>query len=421
MNWSMPISRSEIRSARRRQAKNSCVLSSVGPQHWLGFHEALSGRVYAGALLVGMVKHDAIVFHPVSDDAAWVCAIVDGMPVVEFDKVLPLTEARDIAGEWGALFPKAEWLGDIAGAQLSLKNVFDLLDEGLKAKTIHKKQVDATLLRHAHFSPVRVGKVVLKSGAILGLAYGAFLYVQDLRKQTLAEQAARDAQIQAAAKAKIQGEQEAAQRARLAAFQAQVDAVRAQYLERTSLAGLWDAFSDVRRSLPLSLYGYKPQAIECTIEQCRVNWAGAGRLTSVAAKLYLPQVEPNLTPDLLATSVFPHELDQEALPPSQMRSGDDARFLIQSFFALHVKSLRVNAAQPITVAPPAALKSIPETVAQVGTWQIQVQGNTALMDAQAVLDMVAQWPMRLTGIRYQPGARTFELSGDYVFLSASKG
>lgn len=422
VDWSMPSNAGEIRAEKKRRAKDYSVLSSVSGQHWLGFHEPVAGKVYAGALLVAMVKPNAVVFHPIDEGNAWVCAISDGMPVPgRYDQVLPLAEARNTAIEWASLFPKAEMVGDISGAQASLADIFGVLDEGLKAKAIQKKQIAVALLGKNGFSAKRAVGIGLIGIVIAGLAVGGMMYRELQRKQTETqmslEEAARQASLNAQDKARFESEL----RAKVTTYQGQIEAARRENEERLSPTALWAAFSVVRQSLPVSSHGYKPQSFECSVQQCRVTWLGAGRFTTAAEKLLLPNVEATLTPDLTANSVFPLTVVKDALPKSQARSADELRFLIQSDFAIHARAVQVEAAQPVTLAPPAGLNVVPEAVAQVGKWHMQVQGGTAVIDAKTIVRMIARWPMRITGIKYQPGSTAFDLDGEFIFLSEKKG
>lgn len=430
IDWSMPSNAREIRAEKKRRAKEHFVLSSVGGQNWLGFHAPVTGKAYAGALLVAMVKPNAVVYFPCNEykdgdhimySDAWVCAISDGMPVVGYDKVLPLAEARNTAIEWASLFPKAEMIGDIAGAQGTLADVIAVLDDGLQAKAIQKKQIAVALLNKHGVSYGRIAVVAVGGGLLVG-SFFAFQAYRDMQRrnaesQLSVEDAARQAAMSVQDKARIEAEQ----KAKAAAYQVQIDSALRDNAKRTSVAALWAGFAAVRQSLPVSMNGYKPQAVDCTAQQCRVTWQGAGRFTSAAGKMTLPNVERNLTADLSAVSVFPLTVDDDAMPASQARTAEELRFLFQSYFGLHAKSFQAEAMQAVVVNPPAGLAVPPKTVAEVGKWRMQLQGSAAVIDAKTMLGMLAKWPVRVQIIKYQQAAGLVDFEGEYVFLTEKKG
>jgi hypothetical protein len=420
IDWSMPSNAREIRTEKKRRTKQDFVLSSVAGQNWLGFHAPITGKVYAGALLVAMVKPNAVVYCPCDDSNAWVCAIYEGMPVVGHDKVLPIAEARNTAVEWSSMFAKAEVIGDIAGARATFADVIAVLDEGLAAKVIQKKQVAVALL-NKHGISYRQIAVVALGGCLLVGSFFAFQTYRDIQRRNAASQlsfedGARQAVMSANGKARIEAEQTA----KAAAYKSQIESALRDHTKRTSVAALWSAFVAVRQSLPVSMNGYKPQAVDCTAQHCRVTWQGAGRFTSAAGKLSLPNVERNLTADLSAVSVFPVSVGDDAMPASQARTAEELRFIFQSYFGVHVTSFQADAMQAVLVNPPAGLAVAPKVVAEIGKWRMQIQAVAAVIDAKTMLGMLAKWPARVQMIRYQPAAGLVDVEGEYVFLTEKK-
>lgn len=427
VDWSMPSNAKEIRAEKKRHTKDHFVLSSVAGQNWLGFHPPVVGTVYAGALLVAMVKPNAVVYVPVNPRVegdqtlysdAWVCAISDGMPVVGYDKVLPLADARSLAVEWSSLFPKAELVGDLSGAHATLASVIGVIDGGLQAKTIQKKQIAVALLNKQGVSVVRVAMVAAISGLAVATWFSVQAYREMQRKQTESQLALADAVRRATMSAQEKARLEAEQKAKLIAYEQQIAAARQEHKNRIAVGALWSATSAIRHSLPVSMYGYKPQVLDCTAAQCRLTWLGVGKFTSPAGKLRLPNVERNLTPDLLATSVFPLSLSKEGLPSSSVRSGEELRFLLQSQLGMH-GNFTADVPQAVVVQPPAGLSTQPRTVAEVGKWRMQLRGGAALIDTKAMLGMLAKWPVRVQGVKFQAGD-SVDLEGDFVFMSDQK-
>ncbi len=429
IDWSFPSNLREVRAEKKRRAKDYFVLSSVGSQHWLGFHAPVPGKVYAAALLVAMVKPNAVVYFPVNEYSeggntmysdAWVCAISDGMPVPGYDKVLPIVEARNTAIEWASLFPKAEMVGEISGAQSTLADVIGVVDEGLQSKAIQKKQIAVALLNKHGVSVARIAAVAVLAGVAVACFFGYQAYSDMKRKGAESQLSADDAARQFAMSSQEKARIEAEQKQKLAEFQGQLDAAKISSNLRPSVGALWSGFVTTRQALPVSKNGYKPQSVDCTPTGCRVTWLGAGRFTSAAGKLALPNVERNLTSDLSAVSVFPVVVGTDTMPASSAKTADELRFLFQSHFGLHAKNFQADASQPVVISPPAGLTLPPQTVADVGKWRVQIQGSAAVIDAKIMLGMLAKWPVRVQAIKYQPAASLVELEGEFVFLSDKK-
>lgn len=417
IDWTMPGDAREVRAAKKSRQKDASVqMNSVTGQRWLGFHAPASGKVYAGALLVAMVKPNAVVYQPLDENRAWVCAISDGMPVVGHDKILPASEARNTAIEWSSMFPQADMLGELSGAQSSLADVFAVLDEGLESKAIQKKQIAVALLNVSGVSFTRIGLIAGIALLAGGLAYGVTWYLDVRQKQKTGQLTLEQATRQSMASAQDKARQAAQHQASVTAFQAQVAAARAAQCVRNAPLSFWSGVAGVRQRTPLSVRGYRPTAYDCTAQACRVKWLGEGRFVSAADKLFVPNVERNLSADLAATAVVPFSVAKDRLPASRAKSADELRFLLQSNFVMHVRGFTVEAALPQTVNAPPAAGLPPAVVAEVGKWRAQLQGTSALLDAGTVLRMMAKWPIRVTSIKYQPGTGSVDLEGEFVYV-----
>lgn len=418
IDWTMPSDASEVRAEKKMRPKHSHVLmSSATGQRWLGFHEPVSGKVYAGALLVAMVKPNAVVYQPLNDTHAWVCAIRDGMPAPGYDKVLPASEGRNAAIELSSVFQEAEMIGAISGAQASLADVFGVLDEGLSTKSIQKRQIAVALLSTGGHPAMKIVAGVAALVIAGGLAYGVTWYLDVSEQQKNGQLSLEEAARQAMASAQTQARQEAERQAAQASFKGQIEAARiAQNIGPDSIA-FWSGVNRIRRAIPHTIRGYKPQSYDCTPQACRVSWLGQGRFVSVADKLKLPNVERNLTSDLMAASVFPMSVGTAQLPRTGAQSADELRFQLQSMFALNLKSFSVDAPVPQSVAalPTAGLP--PVVVAHVGKWRAQMVGSSAVLDVTPILQRMARYPIRVTSIKYQPGPGSVDLEGEFVFMS----
>jgi hypothetical protein len=433
MTWYMPTNSREIKAYKKQHRNEAFVLRGREREQFLGFHPLGAGSAHAAALVVGLVVPNAIVFAPISDGSeganateAWVCAIVDGMPARDYDKVLPLDEAHSLANEWISLnsFPKAEMVGALAEARMRLPDVLELLDARLHKKQLTKKDIASTALKRAGLPARRIATALAVAG-VCGAGVFAFQAWQDMQR--------KDAQIRAAAEerarlaadgTKSTAELAGIQKTKLDKFLHDAEAARERYRQgNASPAEMLAAFTSVRQNLPVSSHGYRPQSMDCTAKDCRVQWLGQGRFTSPLDKALLPNVVPGpMSTELTATSVFALPQGQSALPEAPAATPDELRMLMQMSFVAHGNALQVDPAiKAVVLAPPEGVKAEAITVAHVGVWHLRLPPSTGLVDAVGYVSLLSHWPVRVTSIRYTHASSSLELDGEFIFLAASKG
>lgn len=415
VEWLLPKSKAEIRTAKKSRPKQASVFVSAEAGDWLGFHAAAAGKVYAGALLVSMVEPNAVVYCPISEELSWICAISEGMPVVGYDEVLPVGEARSKAKDWSNLFANADIIGDLSGAKATVQDVLNKLEQELDSKSLSKKQLASALMVKDGISIVRVAVMGSIVFGVMLAGWGAKTY-----KETQERQERERVSLQEAAKRvlaeKLDHEKAEAQRQEaLKELAVKVAAAKAGLKERVNPALVWAGMTRVRQGLPISMYGYKPQSYECGADACKVEWLGAGAFTNAADKLRLPGVERTLSNDLKATSSFELKGTRDVLPKVRAASPEELAFLIQSRFGAKVSGFMVQPSQPVTVEGPKGVKE-PEVIGQVGKWHMTVQGATALLQVAEITRLMAHWPVRVTSMKYQPVASSIDVDGEYVFV-----
>jgi hypothetical protein len=421
VEWSIAGDAKELRKARKKHARSDFVVAEHERQErqkWVGFHEPVKGNVYAAALLVALVKRDAIVIYPISESQVWVCAIQDHMPVVERDCILPVETARETALGWTSMptFLNAEIIGDENGAE-TFDGILEMLKQGLESRAIRKKQLSMALLRRKD-ATLRTAAAAAAAVAAIGvLGVGLKLYIDTQRTKANDQKTALEHAQQMLAEMQNKAKVEQERKAKIAEFQRQVEAAKKEYAVRPSPSMFWGALTAVRRSIGISVHGYRPQNYECTVQQCRLTWQGSGRFVTVADKLLLPNVEPNYSTDLTAASVFPITVEQDDLPanPEVVKTAEELRFWLHSTFAAHYQGIQFEPTQPVTLAPPAGLGIEPVVVGYVGKWHITLPGNTALIQGGELMNAISKWPVRVLTIKYG-GASGVDISGEYVFV-----
>ncbi len=415
VEWLLPKNKGEIRVAKKSRFKQNMVFVSTEAGDWLGFHAAGAGRLYAGALLVAMVEPNAVVYCPISEEMSWICAISEGMPVVGYDEVLPTSEARNKAKDWSNLFANADIIGELSGAKATVQDVLNVLEQELESKSLSKKQLARALLVK---NGISIARVVVMGSIVFGvmlLGWGAKTYKE------MQERKERDRlSLQEAAKRLLAEklDQERAynqQQQALNNLSTKLASAKVALRERVNPALVWGAMSKVRKSLPPSMYGYKQQSYECGADVCKVEWLGGGKFTNAADKLRLPSVERTLSSDLKAISSFHIKGTRDVLPKVNTANIEELAFLIHSKFNAQVQGFALTPAQPVTVEGIKGVKES-EVIGHIGKWHMTIQGSTALLQVAEITRLMSDWPIRLTNIKYQPMASSFDLDGEYVFV-----
>lgn len=417
--WASAHDAGEARRESKSRPKAHRVLLPAGGQFWIGLYdEPVKRNTYAAALAVGLVEPNVIVCEQVNDAQTWVCSIVDGLPVVGYDLLVPNDEARDTVAQWTSMFVKAQFIGDLPGAKSSLVEVLDALAKAIKSKSksISAKQLAAIRLQRQGIS---VGSIATMTAILCIPLAGWFGWQAWLKIK--ASSTARQLSMASAAKHVMNAERAAAERReRIEDFRRQVAVKRAE-LERqggTPPEPVWRQWNAVRRALPIIAHGYKPMSMSCDTASCKVDWTGAGPFTLPSDKRLLPGVLPNVEPTLAATSQFPLTPPGTTRAPLYAYTAPEALwFALASAATVSLPGLQVDAMQPVVVSPPPELGLSPVTIGAVGKLRIALNGPTALVLADDVYSFLSLWPVQLTSIRFDAlglTAGAISIEGTYI-------
>ena len=427
--WATAHDAAEARRESKNRPKAHRVVLPSGGQFWLGLYdEPVKGNTYAAALAIGLVEPNVIVCEAVSDTHSWICSIVDGLPVVGYDRLELTEDARDTVGEWTSMFHKAGFVGDLPGAKASLVEVLEQLGQAIDTKRINGKQLAATRLQSQGISlgSVEVSARSVASVMVLAAlpALGWFGWQAWLKIK--AASAAQQLSMANAAKQAMNAEQIAAERrARAADFQRQVAAKRAELEQqaKASSDAVWHEWHAIRRALPVSAFGYQPTTMKCDTGSCQVEWSGSGPFTLPADKARLPGVLPNMEPTLTASSRFPLSSAPLARPDlvSYTRP-EELRFALANAAILHLPGLQVDAMQPVVMTPAPDLGLAPVTLGATGKLRVTLDGRAPLVMAEGAHRFLSQWPVHLTSIRFDSlnQASGITLEGTYIVVEPQR-
>lgn len=417
IDWLLPKNDQEISEAKKARKEDMFVLAKQSHMSWLGLHAKTEPGSHAGALLVGLIKPNAVVLHPVSETMSWVCAIRGGMPIVGRDLVLPHDDADKTARDWfGRTDSETVLIGEQRSAVCTLTAVLTQVDEALASKAISKRQINATALQSIGFAPEKAKQLVLGVAAMALCAYGAW-YFQHPEEQKASASIAASVQQQESESAKRAAEVAHADQVNKEVQARQVAELVARYSNRVSPVDFWNVVSSVRAQVAGSLYGYKSMGHNCTPTACSVPWQGQGKFVRLTDKLRLPNVEPNYSNDFSATSHFDIQVASEPLPDLKAMSPAALQLMIRSEMALHYPGAQVGEVTDKTVAPPPATGLKPIIAAHAGTWSVQFSGPTALASATSLAAALTKLPITLTAINYDKQAQSVSFVGEYAMLA----
>jgi hypothetical protein len=418
IDWSMPENAIEVRKAKKENAKRLFVSASTDKRTWLGFHDDVRRlrATHAGALLIGMVQPDAVVCVALSRESAWLCVVREGMPVVGHDRIVPLVEAQRLGTDWLGMFDGATLASNLHEGALPPESLLQNLEESLAGNVAARKRLAAAVLRSqvtATQVGIRLAIAIAVAGACLYAWQGYARLRQSLKDSSEMEQ--RQV-LESGQEARLKQKREADRRQQNAKFDEQAVRMQRAYAQRPRLTDFWAAAAQVRGTLPVSQYGYRPQSVECSVTECKVLWMAHGANVSPADKFLLPNIRPATLSDPLPVSLYPIAPGDEALPATSSASPEELQVLLVSLLARRVHGLRITPLQEVSLPPPPGSGLAPVMAAHVGTWQVSISGPAALVKARDAIRLMEGLPVRMQVMKFAPQQGGVELSGDYVFL-----
>lgn len=422
LEWAQLSSPTELR-AEKKKAKavlSAALRQKETRQIWYGTYGGQAkGTVFAGALVLTLVETDVIICVKVSDTKSWACVLMDGAPVVGHDLIVDSQSARGIVMEWTAQFAEHQIIGDLQGSKMSLSELMQKLEENLKHDKVLKKRLNEFKLR-------KDDSKVYKSLALASLlcvpivATIGFQKWQEYKAQQLSSLSAQER-----ARRQLQTEAEAKEQKRLALlkYQQDVAAKRLAFEQEAteSAEPVWNAWRTVLNRIPLSLYSYVPQILNCDTSVCKLSWQGQGAFVRPVHKALLPGVLPDADPKITAISEFKFEL------PAVQKEKHAARIKVyktpEEFYMamisdlMRIPGMQFSTPQPVLLPVPNDVDLSPEIIGYRGQWRVLLSPGTARLDLLHLEAAINNWPMKpstmlVTSVSH---SATFTIEGNYVF------
>ena len=470
----MERERKDKAQLKRAHKKFGYVIHQNGVHAWLGFHEDVDlAPVYAGALLLGLLKPNCIVHMALEHQLFWFCVVQNGLPLVGVDLILDKRHIQHHVQQYSTLFPLYEVLGLDGTQGPGLTALIDAWRLQMPSLSLEAKHLSALLV----ISPAQRRRVRRRIWALVLSVLALCFLLLELLDVQLHLQAEAKQKIESSLKstrlAELALQSQAVQRKEAQGYAKRFSEEREKYLSLNDPVAFWHAFNGLRHAIPLSINGLHPLVLQCEAHACVVNWALRGDLTGalksartgefsdessalkspftglpfaldqalnargegvstlaltlVQLPYFFPAIESpellelSMTLDLkkhwpalvlspMKTLVFDPKVGVKAMPrPAPLPSASLALGLDLS------QAMKSDAMQSDASGAPSLPFQKPQLLVHQGEWQLSFLGDAALIDAEHFIGQLRGRPMALQSIVYTyRGA--LEMKGMYYFL-----
>lgn len=366
LSWSIV---SSVASANKSVEKGSAYIvrtSVTDASMALGVGPKRVAKTYAAGVVIGSKFADAIIFSELEDGGGfWVCALSGGLPGADCDVVLPTEEeARAKYSEVTSyLTGHVKTIGTVRGASMTVDEAINEALSAMVGVDAKPKQLTSALKSYrlqvrtfnwVRFVMIFVGLVVLAGLVTAGFVYRANVLDRHKREKLLAE-ALKSRQEREAIQLKRASE--------IAKFRAEVELERGRFGRQEVVWAQWNACEQVRRSLPLSRFGYVPNKLTCDFERGKADleWAPVGATTRLADRAALPGIVDKYATALVAVSSFdlkPLDTAAKVVPLNPAA----VRLAILDWGGVRLRSLRIEPSTAVVLTPPKEIADEPGLV-----------------------------------------------------------
>lgn len=420
LTWSVEPTKAKIRERLKEAPGASYVRvdkhSKDADAHLGLFKGRIKGTVYSAALAIAAVEPSCIVYESIADDTVWVCVLVNGLPLPGLDTLVKPEEGQKILHDHIA---HAEVIiGDEAGSKSTVADVLDRFDAYLASKQLSRKQLDSITLKN---QPRLIVRLMLAAGLAAGAVAvaGGLAYVNHLREQNRLN----ELNLQRIAQSAEEAERERlARERRIQQFRDQVQQQREALSSAVGVAALrWNQWEDLRRSLPVSNFGYRPDTLECTESACIVTWVSGGHLARKTDRRLLPAVVNADALEAAPQSRFPMVPVVGSPDGGGYGTASDLRFALLRATEISVPNVLVGAPVSKTLQAPPELKLPPETIGEVGKITASFNGIAAAVHAADAIQVLRAAPVILKSANWRAlssTSPTIDLEAEYVFVAS---
>ncbi|TCT10730.1 hypothetical protein EDC22_105230 [Tepidamorphus gemmatus] len=407
LTWQFHASRRDHRSAAAEGQVEGWVEVACDDgllSGWYSLAPPPGQRIYAGGLVVGAVAPDALIYHEFEPGRVWVCALRDGLPLPDTDRIGAPVMAEAVMAEILAYQPDTPVFGSHASARAGLD---DLLADVTPSRAFRVRRPGADWRRRAVLGGLAV--------AVLGLVWVAIRPEPAMRPPAPVETRSQPALTQAPAPLRpLRGPS-------TEAIAAAIHDATERWLQRPSFDVTADAWLATLRTLPPSRVGYRPRLLECQTDHCIAEWIWTGGMLTSAVPGDLPgALLPVAAPRDYASQVR----TRMPLPPRQTQrmpvvAPAAVEDLVQSATAaLTQPGIRLELQRPQTAITIAVDVAGERHEAVIGHYGLVRVSTSNLVAAEYVLRILQDFPVvaERSSFTISGGSVTFTLEARYVVL-----
>lgn len=429
LSWSIAQSQSAARKSVERglaflvrsSAADASLSVAVGPKE--------AAKAHSAGAVIGSLHPNAIIFSQLESGEFWVCTLSGGLPGADADVVVATeAEAKEhFSYATSILTGNVKTIGTVRGASLTVDEAIEEALQSLAAESSKPKQVAAALkayrLEVLAFNWLKFAVAFVVVMILGGVILAGVLYreqVLDRRKrEKMLEQAMRSQQELAALKAKRD--------AAIASFKATVERERERFGRQEIVLSQWIACEDVRRSLPLSSYGYLPSKLTCdfSLKKAEVEWTPIGATTRLADRAALPGIVDKYSTTPNALSSFDLKALDAGAPVVPLNPAA-VRMAILDWGGARFRTLRIEPSTAVVITPPKDISDepgiAPVSLGSKAAISFGATGASDLLTAPGAMRMLNSYAvqlnqivwtqpstegvaMRATGVLYLPDAK----------------
>ncbi|MBE7540568.1 MAG: type 4b pilus protein PilO2 [Rhodocyclaceae bacterium] len=426
-DWLLPADKAEAKKQLVEHKDCHFVDKRIGGDRVLGFFrppKGASGKLHSGVLACSMAYTNAMIAQRLSDEAVWVAAIRDGIPLSQHDIVCTEGGAQQMITDILSFNPGASIIGNWPGAVKSLEEALtDLTPKQWAESRVNPPRARA-VIRKVFLA------LIIAAVAVAGVI--SYTSYQMLMKNRTLEQS-RQSLMQS--KEEKEKEQARLESAWLVDIGKSIERQREDFRKGVRPSDAMSALRTIVAQSALPRNGWSASKIECEVgaQSCTINWVpwaraeGSGGSPAYAA--HLPEAPADIAQLTKGTVLTSAAID---LQPSllSLASKEDALRVasFQSRFGSErgsVQFMQQNTEVKATLpSPPPGLEKAtnapsPPVLGYITEWQ----GTFPLHTASAAANYLSQSGVRVKKvmIMMSDNDATVSMTGQVLLSLAKQG
>lgn len=393
--------------AKRFAGKNHAYLTrEIAGQLYVGVASQQTIGVVAAGALIGRVAPNAFIYQHLEGNRYWICMLRDGIPMPSYDRLVPEDEAQQIYTDATAyMAPGSEIIGNFAVAKITLEEVL------ANAAVLPKKEINECRLRKNGLNGKKICSSLLAASLVAVAGHLVIAHKDQLKSEERRLAMLRNMLLTQQQKA----EQDKRIELLVKQFKERVSKAQQSFGQQGVAHVQFAQCEKVRKTLPLSLYGYKPEKLTCDFKasQARIEWMPINAQTRLSDRTRLPGVVQPLN---TANPVLSHMAMATDALPTQAASFVDAavvKMKILDWSQRNIKSMRFGADEAVVLTAEKEIKDLPGIqsvhLGHKTTLHINASVSQEILLLEHASQVLSQFPIAFESISWNgpvhPGAQ----------------